>query len=123
MGDPMSDEFYRPSWTIDGCLEPLVEVSETEDEVVVMIDLPHVSRDNISIKATEDSIEVDAKLTRSIQWERWGTVQRKMTFKSFRKHIGLPAKVSPDDVKASFRGGVLLVRAPKLRKKVRVLIE
>lgn len=112
-----------PSWHSAGCLEPLIHMREEDEEIVISADLPCVKKEDIDIYCTEDAIEIRAKMTRDLRFERWGTVQREITFNSFRRSIALPAQVVPERARASFRGGILEIRLPKKIKKTRIKIE
>ncbi|MBI2184722.1 MAG: Hsp20/alpha crystallin family protein [Thaumarchaeota archaeon] len=115
-------EALRPLWDIaEGCLEPLVDVHELEKEIVITADLPCVqSKDDISIKAYEDSVELEASMDRGIIWENWGTVQRHLHFRTFKKRIRLRSKTDPKKAKASFKQGILTLRLPKVSRGVPV---
>lgn len=112
-----------PSWHSAGCLEPLIHVREEDEEIVISADLPCVRKEDIEIYCTEDAIEIRAKMARHMRFERWGTVQRKITFNSFRRSIALPVRVDPEKARASFRGGILEIRLPKKIKKTRIKVE
>ena len=114
---------FSPSWHSAGCLEPLIHVREEDGEIVISADLPCVRKEDIELYCTEDAIDIRAKMTRRMRFERWGTVQRKITFNSFRRTIALPARVEPEKAKASFRGGILEIRLPKKVKKTRIKVE
>lgn len=124
-GEEFNEELARPSWSAeDRCLEPLVDVMEREDEIIVTIDLPCIdSKEDISLNVTEDSVYLEARFRKSLMWEIWGTIQKRIEFKSFKKRIRLPSKVKPDEAKASFHSGVLKVILPKAVKKVKIKVE
>jgi HSP20 family protein len=114
----------KPSWDIDGqCLTPLSQVTETEDKVIVTVDLPHVSKENIKLHSTEKTLEVDAKTNQGICFEKWGTVQKCTEFNCFRKKIKLPAEVKPNEAKATFKSGILEVQIVKRFEKTPIKIE
>lgn len=117
-------EFFRPSWSAsERCLEPLVTIESYENEIVVTMDLPFVeSKEDISVRADEDTLEVRAKMKRAVRLERWGTVQREVEFKSFRKVVRLPERVEPEGAKARFKAGVLQVMLPKARRGFEVKV-
>ncbi|MFQ6135401.1 MAG: Hsp20/alpha crystallin family protein [Nitrososphaerales archaeon] len=119
------EEEFRPLWNeAERCLEPLVDVSTTEDEVVVTVDLPCVvNKEDISLNVSEESLEVKAVMHRAVKWERWGTVQKDIGFNSFRKVVRLPDKVDPAEAKAKFSRGILTVTLPRVRKKFDIKIE
>jgi HSP20 family protein len=120
----IEDEF-RPLWRgAEGCLEPLVDVSTTDDNLMVTVDLPCVAKkEDISLNVSEVSLEVKATLHQNLRWERWGTSQKEIEFNSFRTTVRLPAKVDPEKSTARFAGGILTVTLPRVRKKFSLKIE
>ena len=121
------DEVYitRPLMDVEQrCLEPLVDVRETHDSIIVTADLPYVNRkDNIDIRLLEKSLEIRAKTSKPICFERWGTVQRRTHFNEFRKTVKLPTDVDSEGVKATFRRGILQIVMPKKVKKTQIKVQ
>ncbi len=78
-------------------LEPLVDVIEEPEEVIVVAELPGVDKDEIKvrIKGRTLTIEVDNP-------ER-----------PYQKSLELPAKVRKEDAKSAIRNGVLEIRLKK----------
>lgn len=113
----------NPSWHFVGCLEPLIHITEGDEELIISADLPCVKKEDIELFCTEGAVEIRAKMSRQVKFERWGTVQREITFNSFRRSIALPAEVIPEKAKASFKGGILEIRLPKKIKKTRIEVE
>lgn len=115
---------FTPSWSSsDRCLEPLVEIENRENEIVVTVDLPCVDKkEDISLEVSEDTLEIRAALKKAIRWERWGMVQKNIEFIAFKKSVTLPEKVKPEEATAVFRRGVLKVRLPKARRKISLKI-
>lgn len=114
----------KPLWDAERCcLEPLVDVRESADAIVVTVDLPFVdTKEDIDITLLQDSLEIRAKTRRAIRFERWGTVQREIDFNEFRKTLRLPAEVKPEEANATFKRGVLKVLLPKKTRKMRIEI-
>lgn len=107
-----------PSWDIDRrCLDPLAQVRETEEKVIITVDLPFVKKEDIEVTVEENSLKIRAGTKKDIQFEKWGGVHRKISFNSFRKNVKLPAQVNPDKSKATFKNGVLEVRLEKTEGK------
>ena len=107
-GKPVFREFgnVRPSrtgFTIQEEREPLVEVYEEGDEIVVVAEMPVVGKEDINLMAGEGELEISAE-----------TEKRK-----YYKRVKLPAQVDPDSVKASYKNGVLEVRMKKKGKPKR----
>ncbi len=119
------EEEFRPLWSVsERCLEPLFDISTTEDELIVTVDLPCVDdKKDIALHMIEDSLEVKAAIHLPIRWDRWGTVQKEIRFDSYKKMIRLPEKVEPAKAKAKFSNGILTVTLPRVRKKFSVKVD
>lgn len=117
----MADQFGNrdePSWDINRrCLDPLVQVRDTEDEVIVTADLPCVKKEDIEVSVEESSLKIKAETKEDLQFEKWGGIHRRVRFNSFRKNVRLPSQVNPDKAEAEFRNGVLEVRLKKKEGK------
>ena len=96
-------------------LAPLASVSETEDQVIVEVDLPLVQKKDIHLRLVEEGLEVEASLTKCVRFERWGTVQRSCEFRSFYRIMSLPCPVVEEGATAAFKKGILRVELKKRR--------
>ena len=111
------NEFAREMWDLQRhSLEPLASTSETDDEVIVEVDLPLVKKDDIVLRLIEEGLEIEASLTRCVRFERWGTVQRSCEFRSFYKIVPLPSPVVPDGTTATFKKGILRINLKKKKE-------
>jgi len=109
---------------MDGCLEPLTEIQETDSELIVRVDMPCVrSKDEIAVNVTEDTVSIEAKMEKAVQYERWGTFQRGVRFFKYSKTFTLPTKVDPERAKARFVKNVLELRLPKKGKVFKIEIQ
>jgi len=105
-------------------MKPLADVKETDEEVVVTMDLPGMDKGDVEITVTEDALEVKAE--RKTEKEEKGEEFRRKerTFARFERSLKLPAEVKAEDAKASLKDGVLEVHLPKVevtaRKKVKI---
>ncbi|MEM4869208.1 MAG: archaeal heat shock protein Hsp20 [Desulfurococcaceae archaeon] len=83
--------------------EPLVDVFEKDDEVIVVAEIPGVDKDKIDLKITEDGKTL---IIRASNEER-----------KYYKEVELPAKVDPDTSRATYKNGVLEVKLKKIGKE------
>ncbi|HID17909.1 TPA: Hsp20/alpha crystallin family protein [Candidatus Bathyarchaeota archaeon] len=104
-------------------LKPLVHVYETEDEVVVTIDLPYVKKEDIRLSASENMLKIEAPARERIKLSRWGPYQREVEFEYFRRTITLPAVIDPEKARARFKDGILQVTLPKKIYGYRIVVE
>ena len=87
-----------------------IDLLETDDELVALVALPGASKENIDLRVTEDSLYVEAKAN-----PREGRyLRREINTMGLKREIKLPVEVKPEQVRASFKDGILEVRLPKL---------
>ena len=73
--------------------EPLVDVSSTDKEVKVIVEMPGIKKENIKINAYEDSVEITSNHP-----------QRK-----YHKVIDLPPEADIETVRSTYNNGILEV--------------
>jgi HSP20 family protein len=89
---------------------PAVDVVDSAEEVVVYVDLPGTKKELIDLGVTEDAVTVKARFERPS-----GTyIQRERPEAEMGRRVKLAAEVKPEQVKARYENGVLVVRLPKL---------
>lgn len=92
-------------------LRPLAQITEMDDQIIVSVDLPCVTKESIELKSTEDTLAIKAKMTECVRLLQYG--QREVEFENYRRSIKLPTTVDPTKAQASFKNGILEVRLPK----------
>ncbi|MFX1519324.1 MAG: Hsp20/alpha crystallin family protein [Promethearchaeota archaeon] len=110
--------FLKPSFDLQHCcLEPLVDIRETADEIIVVYDLPFIKdKNDIEITATPQSLEIDAKFREPVKIKKWGTVQKETEFKHYHHMIRkLPSEVIPENATSRFKQGLLEIKLPKVK--------
>lgn len=104
--------------------EPPVDIYETEDFLVVDIDLPGIDPDNVLIKVVENNIIIEGIRTRKT---KEGTRMSGESIKflcmerrreAFRRILKIPVEVEPEQGKAVYNNGVVSLSFPKLKSKV-----
>jgi HSP20 family protein len=105
-------------------MKPLADVKETDEEVVVTMDLPGMDKGDIEINVTEDTLEVKAERKAEKEEKEEEFYRKERTFARCERSLKLPAEVKADDAKASLKDGVLEVHLPKsavtARTKVKI---
>lgn len=90
-----------------------LDVVERDGEIVVTADVPGVSKEDIDLRCTEDSLSIRAEREREETEEEEGYVRRERAWGTYRRDMKLPTPVDCDGVEASFTNGVLEVTLPK----------
>ena len=86
--------------------DPMVDIYEEEGNIVVVCEVPGVTKSQIELKASPNELEILAEASEI------GPRQRK-----YHKIIALPAEINPDVAKARYMNGILEVRLEKIEKK------
>ncbi len=115
--DDVIDEFVRWPFSVvrerEGIVVPPIDISETDNELLVKAELPGISKKDIKLTLEENILTISGEKTeeREEKERNYYLVERR--FGSFRRSVTLPVSIDPDKVKASYRDGVLTVTIPK----------
>ncbi len=101
-GKPFIQRFGNTNPDVEGAktahrLEPLVDVMEEDDEIIVIAELPGVERDEIKVRIKGTTL----------------TIHVENPSRPYHKEIELPGKVKKEQAKSAIRNGVLEVRLKK----------
>jgi len=109
------DEFFgeRQSEIMQGNWVPSVDVSETDADLVVRAELPGMTQDDIELSLQDNVLTVkgEKKQEKKEEKENYHRIER--SYGSFSRSFTLPATVKQEDIKASFKDGVLEITLPK----------
>ncbi|MBC7130930.1 Hsp20/alpha crystallin family protein [Candidatus Bathyarchaeota archaeon] len=107
-----------PSWDCKTCtMEPLSDVTVTNDEVIVTVDLPYAEENTIRVTPTsKDTIEVSAKMKRKVSFNDFGITHHRGEFHTFRCQVHIPVPVYLDKMEIRLKKGILEIRIPRKRE-------
>lgn len=112
--DAVFRDVDRPLWGtgVGNYTWPRVDLRDDGDELVLQADLPGLREDEISIEATAQGITIRGE--KKVEVPEGYTVHRQERGSvRFARSLSLPCKVDLEAVNASFRNGVLTLRAAK----------
>ncbi len=91
---------------------PLVDVYQNESEMVVEAELPGLELKDVEVNATTDSITIrgQSRYEREVTDENLFRSERRLGM--INRTIDLPTPINPEQTRASFKNGVLTIRAP-----------
>ena len=99
---------------VDYTFVPGKDIIETDDTIIVRIDLAGVKKENIDINLTESKLKVKAEFEDEHLEETLGYNRRPTLI---RRTVRFPKKVIAEEADAKFENGLLTVEVPKLEKK------
>lgn len=118
MFDRFMGEFGLSSFTRPLRAFPVIDITETDKNVVVRADVPGINPDDIDIAITENSLSIKGEIRRERIGDNEGFVVAERSYQSFSRRLHLPCRVRVDDVKATYDGGVLNIIMPKYEEKI-----
>ena len=90
-----------------------VDIYEEGDNVIVKSDLPGMTKDDIEVNLTDDTITLSGEKKKEEKVEKKNYFRLERSYGSFRRSFALPAEVRTDKAKAVFKDGVLEIKVPK----------
>ncbi|MFX1504043.1 MAG: archaeal heat shock protein Hsp20 [Promethearchaeota archaeon] len=109
-GKPTIDSFgnlktkpYSGEPEVKKVREPLTEVNEEDDQIIVICEMPGVTKDDIELKATRDSLTISTKSN--------------VVGRNYYKEVKLPSTINSDYARARYTNGILEVKLKKIDEK------
>lgn len=86
-----------------GVRKPLVEINEEPSQIIVIAEMPGVTKEDIELKATNHSLTISTKASD--------------TDRNYYKEVELPAAINSDYAKARYQNGILEVKLKKIDER------
>ncbi len=106
--------------TRDNYREPLSNLHETDKEFIMTLELPGVDKKDIQLNTTEDGVEIKVEHKEEDKKDSKDGSYSFTTYSNFYKYFPLPEGIKVDDIKASYKNGVLELKIPKTHTKKKV---
>ena len=99
-----------------GAWIPSMDVYETEDEIVVTLELPGIEPGDVEVSVEDSTLTVSGTraFSNEVNEDRYHRVERR--YGSFSRSISLPQSVDTEKVEAAFDKGVLTVEVRKVER-------
>lgn len=120
--DRLFDDFFeqpfglRPFFgesSFSGDFSPFMDVSETENEITILAELPGMEADDIHLTLDRNTLTIsgEKRAEKEDKGKHYYRVER--SYGSFHRSLTLPGEVDENKIDATFKRGVLKVRLPK----------
>ena len=115
----MFDDVITPASFADGNLSkvPAAELTETEENIVLKLEVPGMQPADLNIEAAHKSIFISGERKSETQSEAEGKTRSEFRYGSFQRVIPLPAKIQNTRVKAEYKDGILYLTLPKAEEE------
>lgn len=105
--DALETSFARGTW------EPVVDISETDDNYVVTAELPGLSKDDVKINFQDGILSLRGEKRQEKEEKRKNYHRVERSFGAFERSFRVPSRVMVDKIDAKFKDGVLHLSMPK----------
>lgn len=95
---------------------PRIEVTEREGQLVVKAELPGMTKDDVSVELTDESLTIQGERRQEKKESRDGYLYNECTYGRFFRAIPLPEGAETQKATAQFVSGVLEVAMPYAHK-------
>lgn len=111
--------FHNLQEDMDIGWSPRLDVSETENGLEVVADLPGMEKKDINVSLEDNllTIKGERKEEKESKDKQYHTIERRSG--AFYRALRLPIEVEKDKVEAAFKDGVLTLRLPKSKEAVK----
>ena len=92
---------------------PIADITENDKEYQILMDMPGMDKNDIKINIQDERVSITGERKSEEKEEKTDFIRQERYYGSFFRSFKLPAKVKEDEIKASFKDGVLKVLIPK----------
>ena len=96
---------------------PTVEMEERDGNLIVKTDLPGLTKEDVHISVDDNLLIIRGERKHNREEKREGFYHSERSYGTFQRRFELPRGVKTENVKASFRDGVLEVTIPMPQKQ------
>ena len=98
----------------EGTAYPKVNVYEYDNKVGIVAEIPGLDKKDLEIEVTDDVLTISGKKHSIVEDENAKVLRRELKGSSFKRSFTLGESLNGDNIKASFKNGVLNIDVPKV---------
>jgi len=92
---------------------PAIDVCQTDDAIIVEVELPGVKEEDFSLNLTKDTLKISGEIKSAEAKENVSYLRRERHRGKFSRTIALPVSIDVDKAKAVYKNGILQITLPK----------
>ena len=112
--DTFSRTLGQSVQTVAGGIYPLVDIYETDQEVIVRTAPLDGKLENVEVTMEEDLLLIGGETFPEYDHPEESFLQRERRFGKFSRALRIPRPVKADEARAEFKKGILTVTLPKV---------
>ena len=92
---------------------PAAELTETEEDLLLRLEVPGIKPDELEIEAMAKSISIKGERKSLVNSDDSNKTRTEFRYGSFQRVIPLPVRIQNTEVKAEYKDGILHLTLPK----------
>ncbi len=96
---------------------PAIDISETEKEIIVKVELPGIDQKDVEISLSGATLKISGEKRDEMKEEGQHFLKVGRSFGRFAISLPLPCRVQEKEIKAEYKDGMLSVKIPKTEWK------
>ncbi len=118
--DRLFEEFWSPGvgmrrdWRDESLFSPVCELEESEDRLLITLEMPGVAKEDIRIEVMDRIVRVSAEHRQEERRRERGRWYSERRIGRYRREFALPMGVDPEHIETDYRDGVLRIAVPKI---------
>jgi len=105
--------FNRLPNTFDETWAPRVDISETENEFKVALEIPGIDKENLSINVKDSVLTIKGEKKAEEKTEGVNFLRMERNYGEFERQFKLSKNIITDKIAAEYKNGVLNITLPK----------
>jgi HSP20 family protein len=110
-------ETEAPKW------RPLADVSETNTEYLIKVELPEVKKEDVKVTYEQGMLTISGERRHEKKQKDESEIRVESFYGSFARSFSLPENIDPQGIRAECKDGVLRVHVPKTPPEKAISIE
>jgi len=115
------EDWPTPRLRMRALMAPLVNVRQTEKEVVVTADIPGVKEEDLQIEVGDEFVDIEGVRKEEAEEKDEGYYRKEVNYGSFQRRIPLPTEVIADKAEATIKDGqlrIVVLKVEPIKPKV-----
>lgn len=102
---------------------PSAEMEETNDAVLLKLEIPGLEAKDLDISVTEDAVSISGERKSETKTEEKGMFRSELRYGKFQRQIPLPAHIQTDKAQAEYKNGMLTLTLPKVEGEQKKIVK
>jgi HSP20 family protein len=109
------ERWLSPSRVFSKGFSPTVDISDTENEILVKVDVPGIDPNDLSVDIAGDTLTLKGERKQEKEEQTQCAYRVERSYGSFSRSFRLPVEIQADKVEARYKNGVLSLKLPKIK--------